>query len=122
MFSIHDEAQVTQLLVDNGHQKFRYAQIENAIYKNNVVDFNDIDTLSKDIRTLLVENCTYQTLRIHSEKTSEDGQTTKFLLETTDDKMIECVIMRHRSGRNTLCVSCQAGCPMGCTFCATGKL
>ncbi len=36
--------------------------------------------------------------------------------------MIEAVIMRHLSGRNTLCVSCQAGCPMGCTFCATGKL
>ena len=36
--------------------------------------------------------------------------------------MIEAVIMRHLSGRNTLCVSCQAGCPMGCSFCATGKL
>ncbi len=36
--------------------------------------------------------------------------------------MIEMVIMRHRSGRNTLCVSCQVGCPMGCSFCATGKL
>lgn len=36
--------------------------------------------------------------------------------------MIEAVIMRHLSGRTTLCVSCQAGCPMACTFCATGKL
>ncbi len=53
---------------------------------------------------------------------SENGQTTKFLLDTHDDKHIECVIMRHLSGRNTLCISCQAGCPMACTFCATGKL
>jgi 23S rRNA (adenine2503-C2)-methyltransferase len=122
MFSIHDEKQILELLESNGHKKFRYAQIENAIYKNLITDFSTIETLPKDIRDLLVENCTYTSLRIHSEKTSEDGQTTKFLFLTHDDKMIEAVIMRHRSGRNTLCVSCQAGCPMACSFCATGKL
>ena len=122
MFSIHDEVQIIALLEQNGHKKFRYAQIENALYKNFVTDFSTIETLPKDIRTLLTENCFYDSLRIHSEITSEDGQTTKFLFRTHDDKMIEAVIMRHQSGRNTLCVSCQAGCPMACSFCATGKL
>lgn len=122
MFSIHDESQIIALLEANGHKKFRYAQIENAIYKNLAVDFSTIETLPKDIRALLVENCFYNSLTVHSEKTGEDGQTTKFLFKTHDDKMIEAVIMRHRSGRNTLCVSSQAGCPMACTFCATGKL
>lgn len=122
MFSIHDEKKIIELLESNGHKKFRYAQIENAIYKNFITDFSTIETLPKDIRELLVENCYYNSLTIHSEITSEDGQTTKFLFKTHDDKMIEAVIMRHLSGRNTLCVSCQAGCPMACSFCATGKL
>jgi len=122
MFSIHDEKKIIELLEANGHKKFRYAQIENAIYKNLITDFTAIDTLPKEIRELLQANCFYNSLSIHSEVTSEDGQTTKFLFKTSDDKMIEAVIMRHLSGRNTLCVSCQAGCPMACSFCATGKL
>ena len=85
-------------------------------------NFDDISTLSKEIRELLKENCYFYSLKIHSAVTSEDGQTTKFLLKTHDDNMIEAVIMRHLSGRTTLCVSSQAGCPMACTFCATGKL
>lgn len=122
MFSIHDEKQIIELLEGNGHKKFRYAQVENAIYKNLITDFSVIETLPKEIRTLLSENCFYSSLSIHSETTGEDGQTTKCLFRTHDGRMIEAVIMRHLSGRNTLCVSCQAGCPMACAFCATGKL
>ena len=120
--SIHDEKKVKELLEKNGFKSFRYAQIENAIYKNNIIDFEQIDTLPKEIRSLLSENCFYTSLSIHSTTTSDNGQTTKFLFKTHDDKLIEAVIMRHLSGRNTLCVSCQAWCPMGCSFCATGKL
>jgi 23S rRNA (adenine2503-C2)-methyltransferase len=122
MFSIHDEVAIISLLESNGHKKFRYAQIENAIYKNLVTDFDMIETLPQSIRDLLKENCSYNSLVLHSEKTDPEGQTTKFLFTTYDGKMIEAVIMRHLSGRNTLCVSSQAGCPMACTFCATGKL
>ncbi len=122
MFSIHDEEKIIWLLEANGHKKFRYAQIENAIYKNLVSDFDMIETLPQSIRDLLKENCSYNSLSLHSEKTDPEGQTTKFLFTTHDGKMIEAVIMRHLSGRNTLCVSSQAGCPMACTFCATGKL
>ncbi len=122
MFSIHDEQHIIELLESHGHKHFRYAQIENAIYKNLLTDYDQIETLPKEIRELLKAHCFYNSLKIHSEITSEDGQTTKFLFRTHDDKMIEAVIMRHLSGRNTLCVSCQAGCPMACSFCATGKL
>ncbi len=121
-FSIHDEAKIISLLEANGEKKFRYGQIENAIYKNNIRDFDEMTTLSRKVRDLLKENCFFQSLKIHSTMTSKDGQTTKFLFKTFDDQMIESVIMRHKSGRNTLCVSSQAGCPMACTFCATGKL
>ncbi len=122
MFSIHDESQIITLLESHGHKKFRYAQVENALYKNLITDFSLIETLPKDIRELLVANCFYTSLTLHSEKTDPEWQTTKFLFKTHDDRMIEAVIMRHLSGRNTLCVSSQAGCPMACSFCATGKL
>lgn len=92
------------------------------MYKNFITDFLSIDTLPKEIREILSENCFHTSLRVHSQVTSDDGQTTKILFKTYDDRMIEAVIMRHLSGRNTLCVSCQAGCPMSCVFCATGKL
>ena len=122
MFSIHDESKIKELLAANGEKPFRYAQIEHAVYKELTEDFNLITTIAKPVRELLVNNCFYTSLRIESEHTSEDGQTTKFLLRTTDDRLIEAVIMRHLSGRNTLCVSSQVGCPMACVFCATGKL
>ncbi len=122
MFSIHDEKQIIELLEQNGYKKFRYTQVENAIYKNLITDFDSIETLPKEIRELLKEHCFYTSLSVHSGTTGEDGQTTKCLFKTHDGKMIEAVIMRHLSGRNTLCVSSQAGCPMACSFCATGKL
>lgn len=122
MFSIHDEEKVIELLEKNWHKKFRYSQIENAIYKNMIKNFDDIDTLPKEIRTLLKENCFFYSIKVYSITNSEDNQTTKFLIHTKDENMIECVIMRHLSGRVTLCVSCQSGCPMACTFCATWKL
>ena len=79
-------------------------------------------TLPLALREALREHCTSSTLTVESSHDSENGQTTRYLLRTTDDRLVECVIMRHLSGRTTLCVSCQVGCPMGCLFCATGRL
>ncbi len=121
-FSIHDEKSLKELFQEHQIPAFRYAQIENAIYKNDITDFAEIQTIPKDIRELLEENCFYQSLTLDHEAQSKNGQTTKFLFKTEDGLLIESVIMRHLSGRNTLCISCQAGCPMACTFCATGKL
>lgn len=122
MFSIHDEIKIKELLTANGEKSFRYAQIEHAIYKDLVTDFENISTIAKPVRELLRQNCFFNSLTVESEHNSDDGQTTKFLFRTADDKLIEAVIMRHLSGRTTLCVSSQVGCPMACTFCATGKL
>jgi 23S rRNA (adenine2503-C2)-methyltransferase len=121
-FSIHDEQNVKKLFSEHKIPAFRYAQIENAIYKNFISDFSHIQTIPKDLRDILKENCFYQSLKLDHAATSSNGQTTKFLFQTEDGLLIESVIMRHLSGRNTLCISCQAGCPMACTFCATGKL
>lgn len=121
-FSIHDETQVKELLRAHKIPAFRYGQIENAIYKNFVSDFYEIQTIPKELRELLSEHCFFQSLTVDHQATSSNGQTTKFLFKTQDGLFIESVLMRHLTGRNTLCISCQAGCPMACTFCATGKL
>ena len=56
MFSIHDEKKIIELLEANGHKKFRYSQLENALYKNLITDFEKMDTLPKEVRELLKEN------------------------------------------------------------------
>jgi len=122
MFSIHDEEQVKNLLKENKIAPFRYNQIENALYKNMLFDFDKWQTIPKDVRELFKINCFFSSLHLKKRSDSENKQTTKLLFETEDGYFIEAVIMRHLTGRNTLCVSCQAGCPMGCSFCATGKL
>jgi len=120
--SIHDEQKLIEFFQENKIPKFRYGQIENAIYKNFISNFDEIETIPKELREILNKNCFYSSLSIDHEATSSNGQTTKILFKTQDGLFIESVIMRHLSGRNTLCISCQAGCPMACTFCATGKL
>jgi len=122
MYSIHDEEKIKEILKENNFPTFRYAQIENAIYKNFITNFDEIETIPKIMRELLKENFFYDSMKVDTKKTSENGQTTKLLFETSKGEFIESVIMRHKTGRVTLCVSCQVGCPMACSFCATGKL
>jgi len=66
MFSIHDDIQVIDLLEKNGYKKFRYGQLENALYKNFLSDFEEMNTLPKEIRNLLTENCFYTSLSVYS--------------------------------------------------------
>lgn len=120
--SIHDEKSIKSLLEQNGEKPFRYTQIENAIYKNFITNFDEMTTLSKAIRELLKENVFIYSLKIIDIKTDKNNQTTKLLFQTQTWEFIESVIMRHLTGRITLCVSSQAGCPMNCSFCATWKL
>lgn len=122
MYSIHEEEKIKEFIKEIKEQPFRYTQIENAIYKNNVVEFDEITTISKWIREMLKEKFFYSSLEIDHIITWENGQTTKILFKTKDGFFVESVIMRHLTGRNTLCVSCQVGCPMACSFCATWKL
>ena len=59
------------------------------------------------------------TTTVAEASTSADGSTTKIVVSLQDGHRVEAVVMRHDKGRNTLCVSSQVGCKMGCTFCAT---
>ncbi len=104
-------------LSENGEKPFRSDQILQWLYKQRVTSFEDMTNLSKDLRTKLDEQFSLTTLKTIIQQTSADG-TMKFLFELQDGYSIETVLMRHDYG-NSVCVTTQVGCRIGCTFCAS---
>lgn len=113
---------IAKYLENIGEKKYRITQIEKALYKEFVQSFDDITTLSKELREKLKQEFPFSSLNVNLEKASTNKQTEKVIFETKDKQVVETVLMRHLTGRITLCVSCQVGCPNKCLFCATGKL
>ncbi len=105
-------------LVEKGFKKFNARQIFEWIYKKRVFDFKDMSNLSKNLRVFLQKNYSFSSIEVNSQQISSDG-TEKFLFELEDGNLIETVLMRHNYG-NSVCVTTQLGCNIGCTFCASG--
>ncbi|MBQ6448392.1 MAG: 23S rRNA (adenine(2503)-C(2))-methyltransferase RlmN [Bacillus sp. (in: Bacteria)] len=104
-------------LTEHNEKAFRADQIFEWLYKKRVTSFEDMSNLSKNLRLLLQEHFTITTLNTLIQQTSNDG-TIKFLFELHDGYSIETVLMRHDYG-NSVCVTTQVGCRIGCTFCAS---
>ncbi len=104
-------------LKSQGEKPFRAEQIFDWLYKKRAVSFEDMSNLSKALRDKLNEHFVLTTLDTIIQQTSSDG-TIKFLFEMHDGKSIETVLMRHEYG-NSVCVTTQVGCRIGCTFCAS---
>lgn len=111
----YDEMQ--EWLVEHGQQKFRAKQIFEWLYQKRVDSIDDMTNLSKDLRQVLKDNFAMTTLTTVVKQESKDG-TIKFLFELQDGYTIETVLMRHDYG-NSVCVTTQVGCRIGCTFCAS---
>jgi 23S rRNA (adenine2503-C2)-methyltransferase len=77
--------------------------------------------LPLSLREALTERVPFSTLSVEHEARASDG-TVKALMRTQDGRVLEAVLMRYRDGRRSLCVSSQSGCPLTCSFCATGKM
>lgn len=101
-----------------GWKKFRVQQIFRWLYKERVLDFDQMTNLSKETREELKKDFTFNPLELVRKQVSSDG-TTKFLFRTEDGALLESVMMVFDYG-NSICVSSQVGCNMGCTFCASG--
>lgn len=99
---------------------FRAAQTIKWIHQLGMVDFAKMTNLSLLLRQYLFDHCEIKLPEIVKEQTASDG-TCKWLLKLEDDSFIEAVFIPD-GARGTLCVSSQVGCPLGCGFCATGKL
>ncbi|HEX7626516.1 MAG TPA: 23S rRNA (adenine(2503)-C(2))-methyltransferase RlmN [Gaiellaceae bacterium] len=83
--------------------------------------YGEMTNLSAQLRTQLEEEVPFSTLEVVHEATSVDG-TVKALFHTSDGHPVEAVLMRYRDGRRSVCISSQSGCPLTCTFCATGQM
>ena len=119
--------QLQQWLVERGEAAFRAKQIYDWLYAKLVIDFSQMTNLSQTLRQRLAEEASIGPAIVRSELHSKDDRTRKILLELADGKLIESVLMLYpplgeSSARATVCVSTQAGCAFGCTFCATGQM
>ena len=99
-------------------QNFRARQIAEWMYQRGAHDFSAMTNLSKKLREQLAAEFVIGRPRPKDRLDSQDGHTTKFLLEYADGTAVETVLMRQHYG-NSICVSTQAGCSMGCAFCAS---
>src|SRR5918911_871643 len=83
--------------------------------------YDAMTDLPSALRSQLAERVPFSTLELVGEAHSRDG-TVKALFHTADGRPVEAVLMRYRSGRRSVCVSSQSGCPLTCTFCAPGQM
>jgi 23S rRNA (adenine2503-C2)-methyltransferase len=109
--------ELQQWLTKIGEKPFRASQIFDWLYKKRVKTFDEMSNLPKELRAKLNEHFVITTLKTIIKQTSSDG-TMKFLFELHDGYSIETVLMRHNYG-NSVCVTTQVGCRIGCTFCAS---
>lgn len=101
-----------------GEKPFRAKQVFEWLHKKQVTDIDQMTNLSKELREKLKENYTIKTLKIVEKLVSKEDNTSKYLFDIGNNVVIESVLMRYSYG-NAVCISSQAGCRMGCTFCAS---
>lgn len=127
-----DLPDISKLLEKWNETGYRATQIWQGLYQQLYDSPEQFTNLSKNLRLKLAEAVTFSPFRVKARHDSSDGQTQKTLFELPDRSLIEAVLMNYgpddaepanrRSSRITLCISTQAGCAMGCVFCATGQM
>lgn len=113
-----NEKELEQMIQTLGEAKYRGKQIFAWLHKNQVTDFSQMSNLSIQLRQKLAENCSISDVKPVKRFVSELDGTIKYLFEVANDDIIESVWMKYKHG-NTVCVSTQLGCRMGCQFCAS---
>lgn len=109
-----------QTLADHGEPSFRARQIW-AWAAKGAESYEEMTNLPAALRGQLTRELPFSSLELREERHASDG-TVKALFQTADGRLLEAVLMRYRDGRRSICVSSQSGCPLTCTFCATGQM
>jgi 23S rRNA (adenine2503-C2)-methyltransferase len=109
-----------QTLADHGEPAYRAKQVW-AWTARGAHGYEEMTDLPAALRDALTREVPFSSLQLRREAHARD-KTVKALFATTDEKPLEAVLMRYRDGRNSLCLSSQSGCPLTCTFCATGAM
>jgi 23S rRNA (adenine2503-C2)-methyltransferase len=107
-------------MTDLGQPAYRTSQVWEWLARG-AGSFEEMSNLPVDLRTELAGKLPVSTLEVDASAKSVDG-TEKALFMTSDRRPVEAVLMRYRDGRRSLCLSSQSGCPLTCTFCATGAM
>jgi 23S rRNA (adenine2503-C2)-methyltransferase len=107
-------------LRERGEPSFRGDQVWEWTARG-AAGYDAMTNLPRALREELADAVPFSTLSIETERESRDG-TVKTLFRTADGHPVEAVLMRYRDGRRSLCLSSQSGCPLTCTFCATGAM
>ncbi|HEX3053331.1 MAG TPA: 23S rRNA (adenine(2503)-C(2))-methyltransferase RlmN [Aggregatilineaceae bacterium] len=115
-------AELSEQIVAWKYPAFRARQIWEWLYQHKVTDFAAMKTLPQPLRERLANEFQVGSLVQDAEIHSSDGQTIKRLFRLPDGQLIESVLMEYDDQRRTACISTQAGCAMGCVFCATGQM
>jgi 23S rRNA (adenine2503-C2)-methyltransferase len=110
--------ELKEALTAQGEKTFRAVQIYEWMHKKCAAGFDDMTNLSKPLRDRLKESYTYTSLKAVRIQESEIDGTKKFLFELADGNTVESVWMKYKHG-NSVCISSQVGCRMGCRFCAS---
>jgi 23S rRNA (adenine2503-C2)-methyltransferase len=114
-------------LAERGEPAYRARQVADAVWGGTLGSLDDVDPLPAELRALLAQAFRFDTMTETELRVTDAGLTEKALHRLGDGALIESVLMHYpaRSGsreRHTLCISSQAGCAVGCPFCATGEL
>ena len=109
--------ELTAWFKDQGEPAFRAKQVFQWLYRG-VTSFDEMSNLSKSLRQKLSATCFITAPKVARKQVSALDGTIKYLWELGDGNCIETVLMRYKHG-NTVCISCQVGCRMGCAFCAS---
>lgn len=111
------QAELTAFFAEMGEPKFRAKQVFTWLHKG-VRSFDEMSNLSKPLREKLKQTCILTPPAVERKQVSAIDGTIKYLWRLADGNCVETVLMRYQHG-NTVCISCQVGCRMGCVFCAS---
>ena len=111
--------QLEDYFISKGEKKFKAVQVFEWLYQKRVKSFDEMTNIKKDVISYLKEDFKINSLEILTKQ--EDVDVIKYLFKLEDNNKIEAVLMKHDYG-NSLCVSSQVGCNMGCKFCESGRL
>ncbi|XLQ19688.1 MAG: 23S rRNA (adenine(2503)-C(2))-methyltransferase RlmN [Candidatus Moraniibacteriota bacterium] len=117
-----DYKKLEKVLEDNKQPAFRFKQITKAVFYDGVSSFDEITTISKDLRKMLSEELDVYPFSVKEVVVSGDKRAIKALFELKDGNVIESVLISPKPDTWSACISSQVGCAMACDFCATGKL
>jgi 23S rRNA (adenine2503-C2)-methyltransferase len=115
-----DRALLQRRLSERGQPAYRAGQVWDWAARG-VRGYAEMTNLPGELRSELEQEVPFSTLELEREAKASDG-TVKALFRTREGHPVEAVLMRYRDGRRSLCLSSQSGCPLTCTFCATGQM